>query len=288
MKSNDTIAKNYYLSLAQTIADRNSPQAVDQCKKFIAQLDQDPTGRYWAFAYVTTYEPALREKMLESMIDDTSPELRFEAVELHLKRIEADKTISAEAKQAAYAPLLQAARLPEQVQAIAKKLEEAGKKVDLLKHFGFLAQWQVVGTFDNVNQAGFDVQYAPEKEYAAGKLNSNKLGELKYDGKEKGIAWKPIETNEADGKIDLNAAYANAKGAIVYAIGNFQAAIKTQAEVRVGSSNAVKIWVNGKRLGSREVYHTVDQIDQYVAPVELTARDNSIPVKVCQNKQHEQ
>jgi hypothetical protein len=92
MKSQDDVARNYYLSVAQAVADRNPQQAVEQCKRYIEQLSQDPTGRYWAFSYVTTYEPALKEKLLESMIDDPSPELRFEAVELRLKRLESSAT----------------------------------------------------------------------------------------------------------------------------------------------------------------------------------------------------
>jgi hypothetical protein len=288
MKSQDEVARNYYLSVAQAVADRNPQRAVEQCKRFIEQLDQDPTGRYWAFTYVTAYEPTSREKLLESMADDPSQDLRFEAVELKMKRLESLATQSAEEKQTEYSKLLQAARLPEQVQAIAKKLDESGKKVDLLKHFGFMSQWQAVGPFDNTNQAGFNVEYAPEKEYLAGKLYSSKLNGLNYDGKEKGLAWKSVETNEADGKIDLNAAYANAKGAIVYAVGNFQAAKGGPAEIRIGSHNAVKVWINGKPVIEREVYHAGGQIDQYIAPIELKAGSNSILLKICQNEQTEQ
>jgi hypothetical protein len=288
MKSQDDVARNYYLSVAQAVADRNPQQAVEQCKRYIDQLSQDPTGRYWAFSYVTTYEPALKEKLLESMVDDPSPELRFEAVELRLKRLESSAAGTVDTKLAEYAKLLQSARLPEQIQAIAKKLEEAGQKVDLLKHFGFMSQWQAVGPFDNTNQAGFNVAYAPEKEYSAGKLASLKLDGLKYDGKEKGLTWKQVETTDAEGKIDLNAAFANAKGAIVYAVGNFQAAQSGPAEIRIGSHNAVKVWVNGKPVIERDVYHAGGQIDQYIAPIELKAGSNSILLKVCQNEQTEQ
>lgn len=288
MKSQNDIAKNYYLSLAQAVADRNPPQSVEQCQRFIEQLDQDPTGRYWAFSYVTTYEPALREKLLESMIDDPSQELRFEAVELQLKRLESDASASTETKQTEYSKLLQAARLPEQVQAIAKKLNDLGKKVNLLQHFGFMSQWQAVGPFDNSGQAGFNVDYAPEKDYIAGKLDFRKLNGLKYDGKEPGLTWKQVETSADDGKIDLNAAFASAKGAIVYAIGNFQSAAGGPAEIRIGSHNAVKVWVNGQPVIAREVYHAGGQIDQYVAPIQLKSGSNSILLKVCQNEQTEQ
>ncbi len=288
MKSQNDIAKNYYLSVAQAVADREPTQSVEACKLFLSQRDQDPTARYWAFTYVTTYLPTMREKLLDSMIDDPCPELRFDAIELQIKRLETTPPPTAEAKQAAYDRLLQLARLPEQVQRVAKLMEESGKKVELLKHFGFLANWNVVGPFDNVGQASFNVAYAPEKEYLENKLAVGKLDSLKYDGKEKGLTWKPIETDKPDGKVDLNVAYNNAKGAIVYAVGSFESAKNQTAEIRVGCPNAIKVWVEGKLVIDREVYHAGDQIDQYIAPIQLKAGKNSILVKVCQNEQTEQ
>ena len=287
MKSQNDIAKNYYLSVAQAVADREPTQSVEACKQFLTQRDQDSTARYWAFTYVTTYLPTMREKLLDSMIDDPCPELRFDAIELQIKRLETTPPATAEAKQAAYDRLLQLARLPEQVQRVAKLLDESGKKVELLKHFGFLANWNVVGPFDNVGQASFNVAYAPEKEYLENKL-AGKLDSLKYDGKEKGLTWKPIETDKPDGKVDLNAAYNNAKGAVVYAVGSFESAKNQTAEIRVGCPNAIKVWVEGKLVIDREVYHAGDQIDQYIAPIQLKAGKNSILVKVCQNEQTEQ
>ncbi len=287
MKGQNEIAKNYYLSVAQSLADRDPTKSVDECKRFLAQVDQDPTARFWAFQYVTTYLPTMREKMLESMLDDPCPEIRFEAIEAQLQMIKRSSK-PPESHEADYRKLLEAARLPEQIQRIAKNLETSENKVDLLKLFGFLPNWQVVGSFDNVGQAGFSVAYAPEKQYLDGKLTLADTATQKYDGKEAGLVWKAIDTDKPDGKVDLNAAYNNAKGAIVYALGSFDAAKNMPAEVRVGSPNAIKVWINGKLVVDRETYHAGDQIDQYIAPIDLKAGSNSILLKVCQNEQTEQ
>lgn len=292
MQGQQDLAKNLYLSLAQTIADRDTTAAVEVCKQFLQQRSQDPTARYWAFTYVTTYLPSLREKLLESMTDDPCPELRYEAIGLQLERLssagssgEAGPTASD--RVAAYQELLQLARLPEQVQQIASKLEELGTKVNLLQHFGFIANWSTVGPFDNVGQAGFNVSYPPEQDYVAKKLLEG-LDSLAYDGKEKGLKWRSLTTDKSDGKVDLNTPYSNAKGAIVYAFSQFDAGQDRQAEIRVGSTNAIKVWFNGQLVIDREVYHAGDQIDQYIAPIQLKAGKNLILLKVCQNEQTEQ
>ncbi len=288
MKGKSAVAKNWYLSLAQSIADRDPASSVAELQQFLPRLSEDSSARYWAFLYLTRGNDQLREEMLESMLADPCLELRYEAVAQQFDRLQAQSQLSDEQQINAYRELLAAARLPEQVQQVAGQLEKLGQPVDLLKHFGFLPSWQTIGPFDNVNQSAFDVVYPPEADYLAGKLTraaaQTDAGKT-YAGKTETVAWQSVRTEQADGAIDLNAAYDNAKGAIVYALTEFKAADALDCEVRIGSPNAVKVWVNGQPAISREVYHAGGQIDQYVAPVKLQPGVNSILVKVCQNEQ---
>jgi hypothetical protein len=286
MNNKSNVAKNWYLSLAQAIADRNPEQSVKELNQFLPRLSEDSTARYWAFSYLTRNDNSLREEMLESMLADPCLELRYEAVALQLERLTAAADAPVEKRSSAYRELLAAARLPEQVQEVAKQLGELGEKVDLLKHFGFIDSWNTVGPFDNKDQAAFDVSYAPEKDYVAGKLAS-KLDQ-KYPGKNGDVEWRSVTTTEDDGGVDLSVAYNKEKGAIIYALGKFDAQADLDCEVRIGSANAVKVWVNGELLIAREVYHTGAQIDQYAAPVHLKAGVNTILIKVCQNEQTEE
>jgi hypothetical protein len=281
MKGKSEIAKNWYLSLAQTIADRDPKQAEVDLSQFLGRLSEDTNARYWALRYITRGNAEKREDLLATMLADPCPEIRYEAVDLGLSKI-AEGELDAAAKLSSYQELLAAARLPEQIRTIANRLqEECDYKVDLLQYMGFLDSWQVVASFNNVDQAGFDVVYAPEKEYQAGELDFNQT----YSGKSEGLKWQVVSTEADDGAVDLNAVFDNEKGAIAYLATDFAAASELDGQIRIGTPNACKVWLNGELLISREVYHAGSQIDQYVAPAKLKSGRNTILVKLCQNEQ---
>ncbi|MCR9295556.1 MAG: hypothetical protein NXI32_22800 [bacterium] len=284
MQGKTATAKNWYLSVAQTVADRDPQQARAELGQFLTRLSEDPDARYWALRYITQGDVGLREQYLEAMLADPSPDIRYEAVALGLRRAGENTELPAQAKQQRYQELLAAARLPEQIREVAKRLkDECEYEVDLLQFMGFVSRWHTVGPFDNQNQSAFDVAYAPEKDYAAGKLDLDGS----YSGKTDGLKWQLAETQADDGAVDLNPVYDNEKGAIAYLSTNFNSPAELEGEVRIGTPNACKVWVNGELLISREVYHSGSQIDQYVAPVKLRAGANSILLKLCQNEQTE-
>jgi hypothetical protein len=287
MMGQSDLSKNWFLALAQTLADRNPQAALKDCQQVIAQTSLDPTARFWAFLYLTEKQPDQREPLLESMLDDPCPELRYEAIQLQLDRLEESSSEQPQLLVANYERLLMAARLPTQIQELAGRLREAGGSVDLLQHFGFIDRWLTVGPFDNTQGIGFDKVYGPEEDYLAGRSTTveQELATVSYPGKNGPVGWKEIKTTEQEGVIDLAEAYEKEKGAIVYALANFQVAEATEAEVRAGSQNALKVWVNGEPAISREVYHAGGQIDQYRASIRLKPGTNSVLVKVCQNEQ---
>ncbi len=289
MKDQSPVAKNWFLSLAEVVADRDKDRALGQCRQFLDLSSEDGTARYWAFSYLIRHNPESKADLLDNRIDDTSLDLRYEAIELQLNRLGSSPPASEEQKQAAYRQLLTAARLPSQVQQIAKQLEGLNVPVDLLNHFGFVSKWYTVGTFDNSKQSGFETAYPPESDYLAGSLTyaADRLMATGYQGKEATVYWKETTTTDSEGMIDLAKLYDKAKGVAIYALGNFVSSNDQTLQVRVGSINAVKVWVNGQPLISREVYHAGGQIDQYSAPVKLNAGNNLILIKVCQNEQTE-
>jgi hypothetical protein len=284
MQGRSTVARNWILSVAQTVADRDPARSQTELMQFLQRTSEDSMARYWAFSYVTRNDSQLREQLLESMLADPCLELRYESVELALKRLAEADTQSPQQKNDRYRELLSAARLPAQVQQIAQLLKEQEQTVNLLEHFGFVAKWQAVGPFDNINQSAFDTIYGPEEDAIAGVNLSTRL----YAGKSsQQVGWRPLETTQDDGAVDLNAPFENSKGAIVYAMADFRCASELECEVRIGSPNACKVWVNGQSAISREVYHAGTQIDQYTAPVKLKAGSNWVLVKICQNEQTE-
>ncbi|HBE68237.1 MAG TPA: hypothetical protein DDW52_08825 [Planctomycetaceae bacterium] len=281
MKGTSEVAKNWYLSIAQSVADRDPESSRKRLSSFLPRLSEDPTARYWAFDFLSRNNTKLREEILESSLADPSLEMRYEAVQLQMDRLETAKDLAPKRKVERYQELLRAARLPAQVNAIAAKLKELDVEVDLLKHFGFVADWNICGFFDNVDGVGFKQAYAPESTYVSGQLNLD----ANYDGKSGPATWQKTSTDEPDGSIDLNPVFEKEKGAVAYAAGNFNAGSAAECEVRIGTPNACKVWINGKLTIAREVYHTGSQIDQYTAPVRLSEGNNSILVKLCQNEQ---
>ena len=268
MPSQHEVAENWYLALAQTLADRDPAAAARGCQQFLENAAGSPAGRYWAFSFVTERQPQLREPLLAGMLEDTSMELRYEAIGLQLRRLELAPPSAEQEWRAAHRRLLASARLPAQVRQIAQLLKDRGEVVDLCDHFGFLTRWYVVGTFDNSQQAGFEVVYAPEGAYLAERLSpSEQLLEAPgYQGnQENAVRWRELSTRDEEGKVDLAAAYDQAKGAVVYALGSITSRESSRPSAR-RHAHGIKVWVNGQPLIGREVYHAGDQIDQYVAP----------------------
>ena len=288
MSGADPVQKNLLLGVAQAVLARNPQSGTAQLQAIVDKKGLDAAARYWAFTELTRGDAKKRDAMLQSMLDDPSLELRYEAVKLAQSEVKGLKESGTEATKVieSYAKLLKSARLPEQVQQIADAMKELGETVDLLNHFGFVSKWQIMASFDNRNKVGFNEVYAPEKAYLASQSIDPKA---EYDGKEsKKAAWQVFETKEADGAVDLNPVFSNEKGAVAYAYAEFNAGQALDCEVRLGCINANKVWVNGKQVMSNDVYHAGSQIDQYTAPVKLKAGKNTVLVKICQNEQTEQ
>jgi len=287
MSGADPVQKNLLLGAAQTVLARSPQNGATQLQAIIDNKQLDAAARYWAFTELTRGDAKKRDAMLQSMLDDPSLELRYEAVKLGQSEVKGLKEGGSEPARliAAYSKLLKSARLPEQVQQIADAMKELGEKVDLLNHFGFVSNWQLIASFDNRNKVGFNVVYAPEKAYLASQSIDVKAD---FDGKDKKATWQAFETKEPDGSVDLNPVYSNEKGVVAYAYAEFKVNQPSECEVRLGCINANKVWVNGTQVMSNDVYHAGSQIDQYTAPVKLKAGKNTVLIKVCQNEQTEQ
>ncbi len=139
------------------LADLGSRVASHQESRSIARLvrkilyrnHHDGEARYLVFSWLTEGQADLRSKMLETMLDDSSPEIRYAAI------AQAFRTSHQRCRQGTITGRLaqETARFSsssESVVEIIGKLKEAGVEVHQANHFGFLANWKVIGPFDNV------------------------------------------------------------------------------------------------------------------------------------------
>lgn len=250
-----------------------------ELEAYVVNTKNHAGARRLAYEWLLDVDPKVSDRLVPGMLFDPSAEFRRDAVARELAK--ATVLLEQDDKAAAikqFRVALSGAVDDDQVKAIVKPLKDLGESVDLQKHFGFLAGWKLIGPFDNTKLSGFDVAYPPEREldFAA-----------KYPGKEGEVSWVEYSTDSEYGVVDLAKALAPHKGAITYAATEFVSARPQNVELRLGTPNAWKLWVNGQLLFARDEYHRGDQLDQYRVTASLKPGKNTILLKVCQNEQTE-
>jgi tetratricopeptide (TPR) repeat protein len=276
------LAANWLRAAVDTVAERHMRQhgklLTSPLEKFLSEKQHDQRARRLAYEWILRNDPTAADRLIPTMLDDPSLELRRDAVARVLaeaERAEADK--KADAALAAYRKALEAARDLDQVKVVTEALKKAGQGVDLPRHFGFLQDWQIIGPFDNRQGKGFSPALEPEARF------DPKATYVGIDGAK--VAWNTHHTDDPYGLVDLNKAIGKHMGAVAYAAAEFQCPIAQSVELRLGTESANKIWLNGKLLFSAEVYHANGTMDQYVGRGELKAGRNLILLKICQNEQ---
>ena len=273
MNDANGLAANWLRSAVDTIAQKNaSSLPVEALQKFLNDPSNNAKARRLAYELIAQAQPTRADKLIQGMLDDPSVELRRDAVQRVLD--------SAKTRESAklYRKALDAARDVDQINIAKTALEDAGQKVDLPRHFGFLMHWKVIGPFDNTERKGFSVAYPPEKE-----INFTKS----YPGKDGNVKWSDFKTADTYGMVDINEPYGHLKEVVAYAHHTYHATEARTAEIRLGCKNAWKIWLNDKLVFERDEYHRGMRIDQYTLPVLLAKGENTLLIKLCQNEQKE-
>jgi hypothetical protein len=281
----DVTATNYLRTAAEAIAEQElnarHPLPTAKLDAFLQDRKHSGKARRLAYEFLVRNDPGTPERLLPSMLDDPSGELRRDAVAVAIKDAQAildkgDKTAAA----AAYRKVLNSARDRDQVDLIAKQLKTLGVDVDLVSQFGFIRHWALATPFDNVEGIGFAKVYPPERGVD---LNATYTG--KKDAKAK---WVAHTTTEPLGVVNLNKALGKLKGTTAYAHAVIESPEERPVELRAGCINALKIYLNGKQVFAREEYHHGMDVDQHTGSGVLKKGRNEILVKVCQNEQTEQ
>ncbi len=284
MDDADATSANWLRTAVDAIAERSlaagKPLPAEQLEQFVRQTRHTGASRRLAYEWLCRADPAAPSRLLPNMLQDPGRELRRDAVAAVLTDAQArlekgDK----DAARAAYRKALTDACDKDQVDLIAKHLKELGVKIDLEAHFGFVRQWLLVAPFDNTEDAGFNTAYAPEKGVDPTAV---------YKGK-KGVEarWTSFTTSAPYAVVDLNKALGKQQGIVAYAYAVIQSPADRPIQVRAGSPNGIKIFLNGKEVYHRDEYHHGVEVDQHIANAVLKAGRNELLVKVCQNEQKE-
>jgi hypothetical protein len=281
------LAANWIRAAVDAICERELQQGgklpAAELEQFVNDRRHNPRARRLAYEWIARVDPSAPDRLIPRMLDDPSVELRRDAVARVLEeaaRLKAQEKGDAAGGKAAdvFLRALVAARDADQIKLASDELKKAGRSFDLPRHFGFLMQWKLIGPFDNVGKKGFAVVYPPEE-----KLDLAAT----YQGSQGTVQWTDYATSDEYGTVNLNQGLAKLKGAVVYAATQFQSGSGMPVEIRIGTPNAYKLWLNGKLVSRSEVYHSNTAMDQYVTRVEMREGPNVILVKVCQNEQTE-
>jgi hypothetical protein len=277
------LAANWIRSAAGAIVERaaqnHEPLPLAELEKFLADRRHVPGARRVAYEWIVEVEPAKSKPLLAGMLDDPSVQLRHDAVALRID--EADALLHKEQKaqaKAMFHEALAAANDLDQVRLLAGRLKPFGETVDVARHLGFLLRWRLIGPFDNTATNGFAAVYPPEQAIEPARS---------YPGKHGQVKWMDYATSDDLGKVDLNNILGEEKAVIAYAACEFQVAKPRAVELRMNTTNAAKVWLNGRLLHRHAFYHDGVAFDQYVMPCSLRPGRNVILLKVCQNEQTE-
>jgi hypothetical protein len=283
MDGANPLAVNWIRGVAETLVQNTlraeQPLPVHELERFLADTQRHPRARRLAYELIRSVDATAEQRLTPTWIDDPSLELRRDAVQWLLARAqEAREAGETDEFQRQLRQAFAASRDIDQVKEIARRLREAELSTDTATHLGFILNWDLIGPFDNTDKSGFDVAYPPESGIAL---------EQRYPGKTGPVSWKPHTTTDDYGAVNLNEALGKAMGAIAYAHAEFVSDSERDVELRLGSINANKVWLNGELLTANHVYHAGVLIDQYVGRGKLKEGKNTILVKIAQNEQTE-
>ncbi|HTU90328.1 MAG TPA: hypothetical protein VMF69_09660 [Gemmataceae bacterium] len=280
----DAASANWLRTAGDAIVERalaaGKPLPAETLEQFARQTRHNGAARRLAYEWLCRVDPKTPGRLLPDMLQDPSPELRRDAVAAVVKqaRSQLDKG-DEDAARAAYRRALSGACDKDQVDVIVKALDKLGVKIDVAAHFGFVRQWLVIAPFDNHNDAGFNVAYPPEKGVDPKAAYKGKGG--------KEARWTAVTTDDPYGTVNLNKELGKQQGVAAYAYAAIESPKERKIQIRAGSVNGIKIFLNGRELYHRDEYHHGMDVDQHIAAATLKAGRNELLIKVCQNEQKE-
>ena len=288
LDSGNQISENWIRAAIQKSLSKASNFPTNAIQSYYDDQSNSEKGRWLAWQILSEHQPEFRNATIGNLVSDPSMPLRAIGIAKLLEDADSKGTVVEEMdddsktqKKNILARALENARDVDQVMTIAKSLKPLGTEINLRSHLGFIEQWNLVAGFNNKDESGFDVAYEPEAS-----LSSSDLQQTFTINAEQ-VSWTNTVTKDETGVVDLNEVLSRQKGVIAYAVSSYDSPESRQAEIRIGTPNAHKIWVNGELVMSNEIYHNSNAIDKFGAPISLKKGENQIVMKICQNEQTE-
>ena len=132
------------------------------------------------------------------------------------------------------------------------------------------SDWWIIGPFENTN--GFHRRFPPER-----KIDLTKS----YKGKGGKVHWRQVRDSVLDGHVDLREVIDPDVWTVAYGLLSFDCPTARQAQLRIGTNEATKVWLNEEEVWVRNLRRSA-VFDNDIIPVELAAGTNTVLMKVCQ------
>ncbi|MGQ9705712.1 MAG: DUF3857 domain-containing protein [bacterium] len=142
---------------------------------------------------------------------------------------------------------------------------------DIITTLGFIKKWWFIGPFDNEGKVGFVKVYPPETE-----INLD----AKYEGKKFSVNWRLMPYESPNGEIYLKRMLYPSQNSTAYLLVSVYSPTTRTVALKVGSSGAVKAFLNGKKILENNVYR-IFAYDQEITPCVLKAGYNLLLIKSC-------
>jgi carboxyl-terminal processing protease len=153
---------------------------------------------------------------------------------------------------------------------------EQGDERKAAEHYqaiGFIdgSAWRLIGPFDNAKGTALDTPYAPEqgRDFAR-----------EYAGKSGVVRWIQCADQQRNGFVDFGSALRPNQWTVAYAATRVDSPAARDVQLRIGSDDEVKVWLNGNVVLNSNVPRYAAP-DQDTVPVHLQAGRNDVLVKVC-------
>ncbi len=160
-----------------------------------------------------------------------------------------------------------------QLAHVLRQLGEREAAAALDAELGVVRSWFLIGPFDNERGTGFAEAYPPEVEPFDPQAS--------YPGKSRPVSWRALPVDlPPGGAVDLDALLRPQDQGLAYAVAYLHVAEPTPVALRLGSDEAVAVWVN------REQVHTADvrrpyRAEQDAVGVVLAPGWNEVLLKVA-------
>lgn len=243
--SNQEVRVSAMLSLAYVkMAMHRLPEARKFVNDFI-QASDDPN-------------PYLFASWSNGLLNSGTTKERIEFLQSLLKLPQINSTIKAMASES-LANLFQS-------KFEIEKSKKAGSAI------GMIPEWSIVGCFENISASGFnkEAEFGPLAHPEGDYEFSNKAGAK--------VRWFKVPAFRFDRWLDFDAHF-DLTNAIVYAQSFITSTVDVEAQLRIGTSGSLKVWINDQLVLIEEEERNND-LDTYISKVRLKAGNNRILIQI--------